>query len=146
MESEQKHILIIEDSADERDLYTLHLSLKGFRVSKAEDGKEGLDKAFELRPDLILIDLWLPTIGGWRATQLLRADQRTRNCAVVVITGHPIIRPKTLECDGWLTKPCPLDQLDAEIARVLEARVQSRGLSPHRARTEPAGTPFAPNP
>ncbi len=123
MEGEQKHILIIEDSEDERDLYALHLSLKGFRVSKAEDGKEGLEKAFELRPHLILIDLWLPTIGGWRATQLLKADQRTKNCPVVVITGHVTLQPKTLECDGWLTKPCPLDQLDAEIARVLGACV-----------------------
>jgi CheY-like chemotaxis protein len=122
LENEQIHILIIEDSADERDMYAMHLSLKGYRVSKASDGKEGVEKAFELHPHLILIDLWLPTIGGWEATRRLKADDRTKDCPVVVITGHAVIRPGTLECDEWLTKPCPLDQLDAAIAKVLHAR------------------------
>jgi two-component system, cell cycle response regulator DivK len=127
LEKEQTHILIIEDSADEREIYALHLSLKGYRVSMASDGKEGVEKAFELHPNLILIDLWLPTIGGWEATRRLKADERTKDCPVVVITGHAVIRPGTLECDEWLTKPCPLDELDATIAKVLKARTFKAG-------------------
>lgn len=122
MESEQTHILIVEDSEDDRDMFAYHLSMKGFRVSKAVDGKEGLEKAFQLHPNLILMDLWLPNLGGWEATRRLKADQRTKDCPVVVITGHAMIRPDTLKCDGWLTKPCPLDRLDAEISRVLVGR------------------------
>jgi len=122
MGTEQIHILIVEDSKDERDMFAHYLSMRGYRVTQAGDGKEGLEKALDLHPHLILMDLWLPTIGGWEATRRLKADERTKDCPVVVITGHALIQPDTLECDGWLTKPCPLDQLDAEITRVLEAQ------------------------
>lgn len=117
-----KHILIVEDSEDERDMFAHHLSQKGYRVSMAGDGKEGVEKAFEVQPDLILMDLWLPSMGGWEATTFLKANERTRECPIVVITGHAAYKPSNLECDGWLTKPCPLDRLDTEIERVLESR------------------------
>jgi CheY-like chemotaxis protein len=116
------HILIVEDSNDEREMFAHHLSMMGYQVSVADDGKKGLDKALEIHPQLILMDLWLPTLGGWEATRLIKADEKTRDCRVVVITGHAMFQPSTLECDGWLTKPCPLDKLDAEIARVLQTR------------------------
>jgi CheY-like chemotaxis protein len=122
MDYQRTHILIVEDSEDERDMFAHHLSLMGYRVSKAADGKEGLEKAFALHPNLILMDLWLPTIGGWEATRRLKLDERTKDCPVVVITGNVRVQPSTLSCDGWLTKPCPLDLLDAEIARVLQSR------------------------
>jgi CheY-like chemotaxis protein len=122
MENEQTLILIVEDSKDSREMIAQYLSLKGYRVSLAGNGKEGLEKAFELHPHLILMDLRLPIIDGWEATRLLKADERTKDCPVVVMTGLTWIQPKTLECDGWLTKPCPLDQLDAEINRVLVGR------------------------
>ena len=118
----QKHILIVEDSEDERDMFARHLSQKGYRVSMAGDGREGVEKAFAVQPDLILMDLWLPSMGGWEATAFLKANERTRECPIVVITGHAVYQPSNLECDGWLTKPCPLDRLDTEIERVLESR------------------------
>jgi CheY-like chemotaxis protein len=121
MENEQTHILVVDDSKDSREMYAQHLSLKGYRVSMAADGKEGLEKAFELHPHLILMDLRLPIIDGWEATRLLKEDERTKACPVVVITGLTWLQPKALECDGWLTKPCSLDRLDAEISRVLVA-------------------------
>jgi two-component system cell cycle response regulator DivK len=116
------HILIVEDSEDERDMYAYYLSRKGYRISMAGNGKEGVGKAFEVHPDLILMDLWLPAMGGWEATTFLKANERTKQCLIVVITGHAAYQPSTLECDGWLTKPCPLDRLDTEIERVLENR------------------------
>ena len=122
MENEQTHILIVEDSKDSREMIAQHLSLKGYRVSMAGDGREGLEKASELHPHLILMDLRLPLIDGWEATRLLKEDERTKDCPVVVITGLTWIQPETLECDGWLKKPCLLDQLDAEINRVLLGR------------------------
>jgi CheY-like chemotaxis protein len=121
MQNEQAHILIVEDSKDSREMIAQHLSLKGYRVSMAGDGREGLEKAFELHPHLILMDLRLPIIDGWEATRLLKEDERTKACPVVVITGLTWLQPKALECDGWLTKPCSLDRLDAEISRVLVA-------------------------
>ncbi len=122
MANEQTHILIVEDSKDDREMYAQFLSMKGYRVTMAGDGKEGLEKAFELHPNLILLDLRLPTIDGWQATRLLKEDERTKDCPIVVITGLMWLRPKTLDCDGWFTKPCSLKELDEEIARILETR------------------------
>lgn len=122
MENQPIHILVVEDSKDEREMYAQYLSMKGYRVSAAGDGKDGLEKAYELRPDLILIDLRLPSIDGWKAVHYLKADERTTDCPVLVLTGLTWLQPQSLECDGWLTKPCPLDRLDAEITRILEAR------------------------
>ncbi len=115
--SSQTHILIVEDSDDDRGMYAQYLSMKGYRVSEAWDGKEGLEMALDLLPDLILMDLWLPKINGWEAMHRLKADQRTHHIPILVITGHSSVR--TMESDGWLTKPCPLDQLEEEITRIL---------------------------
>ena len=115
----QEHILIVEDSEDDRIMFAQNLSMHGYRVSKAGDGKEGLEKAFELKPDLVLIDLWLPKVSGWEAIHRLRAEQRTGRIPILVVTGHSSIRSE--DCDGWLTKPCPLDQLGAEVAALLHS-------------------------
>lgn len=117
----QTHILIVDDSRDDRELYAHHLSMQGYRVSMAADGCEGLEKAFKLHPDLILLDLRLPLLGGLEAMRLLKADDRTKHCPVVIVTGYVWRPPKTSEFDGWLTKPCPLDQLDLEVARALKS-------------------------
>lgn len=122
MGNDTKHILIADDSQDDREMYAQHLTQRGYRVSTATNGKEALEKAFELRPHLIMIDLRLPAIDGWEATQRLKADERTKDCPVLVITGLTWLRRTELECDGWLTKPCPLDQLDKEIVRILDER------------------------
>jgi CheY-like chemotaxis protein len=127
MDDRQTHILIVDDSADDRNMYTHYLTRKGYRVSKAHDGKEGLEKAFWLVPDVILLDLWLPKISGWEVMQHLRAEERTKNIPVLVITGHTLVQP--LECDAFLTKPCPLDQLGVEIAHTVKA-VASTSLHP----------------
>jgi CheY-like chemotaxis protein len=122
MKNKQTQILIVDDSKDDREMYEQYLSMTGYRVSTADNGKEGLEKAFELQPQVILIDLRLPVIDGWEAAQRLKADDRTKASRIVVITGLTWLQPKILECDGWLTKPCPPDRLGAEIARVLETR------------------------
>jgi two-component system cell cycle response regulator DivK len=119
--SNQAHILIVEDSDDDRIMFAQYLSMHGHRVSSARDGNQGLEKAFELKPDLVLIDLWLPLVSGWEAMHRLRADQRTRQIPILVVTGHSSVR--TRDCDGWLTKPCPLDELRAEVAALLTSRV-----------------------
>jgi CheY-like chemotaxis protein len=124
--AKEAHILIVEDSADDRDMYAQYLSMQGYRISMASDGKEALEKALDLKPHLILMDLWIPKIKGWAAMHLLKSDGRTRHIPVLVITGGQS-SARSRECAGWLTKPCPLDQLNAEISRVLEAHGSGNG-------------------
>lgn len=116
----QTHILIVDDSSDDRNMYAHYLAQKGYRVSKAHDGKDGLEKALGLEPDVVLLDLWLPRISGWEVMQRMKADARTTRIPVLVITGHTAMQPRG--CAGWLTKPCLLDELGGEVARILEAR------------------------
>lgn len=114
----QTHILIVDDSEDDRNMYAHYLARKGYRVSMARDGREGLENALGLQPDLILLDLWLPKMSGWDVMEHLRADERTKRIPVLAISGHTQTQPRG--CHGLLTKPCPLDQLGAEIARLIE--------------------------
>ncbi len=146
MRNDQTRILIVEDAEDDRDMFAHYLCTKGYLVSKAGDGKEGLEKAVELHPHIILVDLWLPVMGGWEFTRRLRADERTKHSSILVITGHSTIQPSTLECDGWLTKPCPLEVLDAEIARILKARGEGNGLPQPMIKAVPSGAPLAGTP
>src|SRR5271169_6196975 len=127
MSNRQKHILVVEDSEDDRILYAHYLSRQGYRVTKASDGREGLTKALDLQPHLVMLDLWLPIISGWDLMQRLKADERTQNIPILVVTGHTAVRPR--ECRGLLLKPCRLDHLAAEIARILESASNDNGSS-----------------
>lgn len=122
MRNRQVHILIVDDSEDDRVLFTEYLSRQGFQTTTARDGREGLAKAYELRPQLILMDLWLPSMSGWDAMKLLKIDERTKHIPILVVTGHSLVRPA--DCDGMLIKPCQLEELHAEVTRLLATRAQ----------------------
>lgn len=113
-------ILIVDDFKDDREMYAHYLTRSGFRVSLACDGKEAVDKAFELLPDLILMDLWLPQIGGWEAIRQLKGDDKTRNIPIVVLTARAFVSAPAVGSEGCLIKPCKPDDLLVEVMRVLE--------------------------
>jgi CheY-like chemotaxis protein len=72
-------ILVVEDFDDAREMYRDYLEFSGYRVETARDGREAIDKAQALKPDLILMDLSLPGVDGWEATRLLKSDPVTRH-------------------------------------------------------------------
>ena len=115
-----KKVLIVDDSADDLNMLAYFLSRKGYRVSRARDGREGVTMALEILPHLILMDLGLPILNGWDAIEMLKKDQRTKHIPVLVVTGYA--SNPLPECEGWLPKPCDLEKLDLEVARILEAR------------------------
>lgn len=81
-------VLVVDDYDDSREMYAELLKSSGFRVAEARDGRQSLQKAQELLPDLVLMDLTLPGIDGWEATRQLKLDPRTRNIPVVALSGH----------------------------------------------------------
>src|SRR2546428_14164508 len=83
-------VLVVDDYADAREMYCEYLEYSGFRTEQAKNGVEALDKAFAQPPDIILMDLSLPTMDGWEATRRLKADARTRHIPVVALTGHAL--------------------------------------------------------
>lgn len=118
-------ILVVDDYQDAREMYAEYLQFSGFRVAEAKNGNEAVEKAFELRPDLILMDLSLPGKDGWEATRELKSDERTRRIPVVALTGHALAGAsegaKKAGCDSFVTKPCLPDDLVLEVRRMLDA-------------------------
>jgi CheY-like chemotaxis protein len=81
-------VLVIDDSGDTREVYAVLLRLEGFSVEGASDGREGLRKAAELRPDIIITDLSMPVMDGWQTIRRLRADERTRRIPIIACSGE----------------------------------------------------------
>jgi signal transduction histidine kinase/CheY-like chemotaxis protein len=117
-------VLIVDDFADNREMYTQFLTFSGLRVEEAQNGHEALDKAFALAPDLIVMDLSLPGMDGWEATRRLKADSRTRAIPVIALTGHALAGHSKgamdAGCDAFITKPCLPERLLEEITSMLK--------------------------
>lgn len=117
-------ILVVDDYADNREMYSAFLRFHGLEVMEAANGTEALDHAFARTPDLVVMDLSLPGVDGWQATRLLKADPRTKDVPVIAVTGHALAgapeRAAEAGCDGFLTKPCLPENLLDEIHRMLD--------------------------
>jgi CheY-like chemotaxis protein len=116
-------ILLVEDQEMNRDMLSRRLKKRGYEVSIAVDGAEGLEKARAEAPELILMDMSLPVIDGWEATRRLKADEATRGIPVVALTAHAMStdREKALEagCDAYETKPVELPRLLETMEKLL---------------------------
>jgi len=119
-------ILIVEDFDDAREMYRDYLEFAGFRVETARDGREAIQKTRQMSPDLVLMDLSLPGIDGWEATQLLKSDPATNKIPIVALSAHALAtegeRARRAGCDGFIAKPCLPPDLIAEIAKYLKGQ------------------------
>lgn len=111
-------VLIVDDYQDCREMYAAYLTLAGYRVLKAADGREAIVAARRDRPDLILMDLGMPGIDGCEATRRLKQDPVTRGIPVVALTAQCLPDEATLAATGFesvITKPCRPDELAARV-------------------------------
>jgi two-component system, cell cycle response regulator DivK len=127
-------ILVVDDMDDGREICAEYLAFFEYRVATAEDGMEALEKANDLLPDLILMDLSLPKLDGWETTRRLKSQERTRGIPVIALTAHALrdAQQTALEagCDAVVTKPCFPKDLVLEIKRQLAQRsAESREIS-----------------
>ncbi|MHC4840579.1 MAG: response regulator [Planctomycetota bacterium] len=126
MTSESKHILIIEDEPDIQEILKYNLEKNHFRVSMADTGEDGLARAKEVLPDLVLLDLMLPGIDGLEVCRRLREDQKTSDLLIVMLTAKgteaDIVVGLTLGADDYMTKPFSTSELMARIKAVLRRR------------------------
>jgi CheY-like chemotaxis protein len=123
-------VLVVDDVADNRDMYADYLRSAGFRVMTALDGLDAIAQARSMQPDIIAMDMTLPTVDGWEATARLKSDDTTRSIPIIALTGHNDTscraRAKRLGCDSFLTKPCLPSRLADEVVACL-ARRKRRG-------------------
>ena len=121
--SNGKRVLLVEDNEDNRIVYSTILRHFGYQVTEALNGEEGISKAKSEMPDLILMDISIPIIDGWEATQVLKHDPGTRDIPIIALTAHALAsdREKAMEvgCDGYLAKPCEPRAVVAEVQRFL---------------------------
>lgn len=120
-------ILLVEDNEMNRDMLSRRLIRRGFEVSIAVDGQQGVDMATAERPDLILMDISLPVLDGWEATRRIKAGEVTRDIPVIALTAYaePEDRAQAAAagCDDFDTKPIELERLIPKIQALLERRV-----------------------
>ena len=121
---EQPLILLAEDFEDARELYRDYLEFSGFRVETVTNGREAIEQALALRPDIILMDASMPVLDGWQATRALKADPATKHIPILALPAHAFEdarrEAKDVGCDGFVTKPCLPDDLVVKVRAALE--------------------------
>ena len=135
-------VLVIDDEAPIRLLCRVNLEAEGMDVIEAPDGPSGVDKARDERPDVILLDVMMPGLDGWRVAEQLFEDERTVAIPIIFLTARAEFRDRARGLDiggvDYVTKPFnPLDL--APLVEDLLERV-SRGESQDLRRERPSPT------
>lgn len=129
-----KHILVIDDDRALLQALEATLTLAGYEVEVTDSGQDGLRRAYERVPDLILCDISMPDLGGTTVLQALRVDSATQNLQVVLMTGKArnevsMRSAMDLGADDYLEKPFSPDAL----LRCVASRLRRRELGEHVA-------------
>ena len=116
-------ILVVDDERDLLDLIEYNLKKEGFKVLKAENGEEGISKAKEHKPDLILLDIMMPKMDGLEAVEIMRKDDELKKTPIIFLTARS---DEKTEIDGlnkggddYITKPISTTKLVSRIKAVL---------------------------
>jgi len=120
-------VLVIDDEAPIRLLCRVNLEAEGMEVLEADDGPTGLEKARSETPDVILLDVMMPGLDGWRVAEELLDDERTEGIPIVFLTARAELRDRARGIDlggvDYVTKPFNPVEL-APLVRELTARVE----------------------
>ena len=115
-------VLLVDDMLEIREMYSRYLRFAGLGVATAGDGIEALDVAGLCPPDVIVLDLSMPRLGGWQTLEQIRGDSRLKDLPVILISAFG--KPETPQlaknagADAYLEKPCLPSTLLDEIRRV----------------------------
>jgi len=126
-------VLVIEDEVHILELLKYNLEAAGYKVITSENGKEGLDKAFEGKPDLVILDLMLPDVDGLEICKILKKNDETKNIPIIMLTAKSEEFDKVLGleigADDYLAKPFSPRELLARIRAVLRRALHNRETS-----------------
>ena len=117
------HILVVDDSPTETHIISTTLEKHGHRISVAVDGKDGVEKATQIIPDLILMDVVMPELNGFQATRQLTQQPATAHIPVIMVTTKDQKTDKMWAerqgAKGYITKPFDEEELIQEVNRLL---------------------------
>lgn len=119
-------ILVVEDNRDNITLISDMLTSMNYEVLMAYDGQRGVEIATAEKPDLILMDLSLPVMDGWTATQIIKANSELKDIPIIALTAHAMLgdRERALKagCDDYVSKPINMPELSVKISQFMRAR------------------------
>ena len=117
-----KKILIVEDVEMNRDLL-VQLLEDDYELAEATNGRQGLEMAVEVKPDLILLDIALPDMDGYEVTKAVREHEEIKDIPIIAVTAHAMAgdEEKALEvgCNDYLSKPIDEEELWAKVAKLI---------------------------
>ena len=121
-------ILLVEDHEEIWDFLSRRLQRRGYEVILAHDGQDGVEKTRVASPDIVLLDMNLPSLDGWTAAKTIRADTSIPRVPIIALTAHAMSgdREKTLAagCDDYHAKPVDFSKLLGQIEALLPAKTE----------------------
>lgn len=127
-------ILIADDDEDIVRFVEVNLRLEGFEVVTAFDGEQALQHAYEVDPNLILLDVMMPKVDGFEVCQRLRSDGRTKNISIIMLTAKSLSADKvvglTAGADDYMIKPFDPIELVARVKSALRRSKEMRAINP----------------
>ena len=119
-------VLYIEDNRDNMTLVKRVLEIEGYEVIPAETGQDGVAKALENNPDIIITDINLPDIDGYEVTDVLKKGKKTAHIPIIAMTANVMKKDREnvfqAGCDGYISKPIDVDELPGQIENFLRGK------------------------
>ncbi|MFN2588482.1 MAG: response regulator [Actinomycetota bacterium] len=127
-------VLVADDDEDIVRFVEVNLRLEGYEVATASDGEQALQGAYDLMPDLVLLDVMMPKIDGFEVCQRLRGDARTKHMSVIMLTAKSLSADKvvglTAGADDYMIKPFDPMELVARVKSALRRAREMRAVNP----------------
>ncbi|WP_331272022.1 response regulator [Motilibacter aurantiacus] len=118
-------VLVVDDTDNIRELIVMNLTLEGFEVVTAVDGMDALEKVVDADPDVITLDVVMPRLDGFKTVERLRADPRTRNIPIAMVSASAqaddVRRGEATGVDAYVTKPFDPDELVRVVRSLVDA-------------------------
>jgi DNA-binding response OmpR family regulator len=136
-------VLVVDDDPVILKLLEVNFEMEGFQVVRAADGAEGLERAREVRPDIVVLDVMMPRMTGYEVAKALREDAGTAHIPIIFVTARAqssdVERGMELGVEDYVTKPFdPLDLIDR--VNALLARSQDGTASESESPSEPVAS------
>ena len=119
-----KKILVVDDEKDITETLSFMLKAKGYEVVEGYDGEEGLKIAKEIMPDLIILDVMMPKMNGYKIARLLKYDSKYKHIPIIMVTARGQEADKLIGeetgADVYITKPFEFEEVLDTVAKYLE--------------------------
>ena len=121
-----KKVLVVDDEPDLVETVRFPLEMEGYQVLVSYNGEDGLNQARRENPDLIILDLMLPKLDGYKVCRLLKFDERYKHIPILMLTAKTQEKDRILGketgADGYMTKPFDIDQLMEKVKLYLSKK------------------------